>query len=127
MASVKKKILIVEDEYFLAEMIQSRLRAQGYETSVAEDGGKALDFLKKEKVDLILMDVMMPVMNGWETAKRIKADETLKQIPVVFLTVLARHEDHMKAHEVGGQDYLSKPFEMEDLVRMVKKWTSVAT
>ena len=124
MAPVKKKILIVEDEYFLAEMIRTRLQAHGYEASIAEDGEKALDFLTKEKVDLILMDVILPVMDGWEAAKRIKADENLKGIPLIFLTALARHEDHIKAHEVGGQDYLSKPFEMADLVTLVKKWVA---
>lgn len=129
MAPIKaaKKILIVEDEYFLAEIIRSRLTAEGYEAFVAEDGETAIEFLRKEKVDLVLMDVMMPGMNGWETTRRIKEVEALKSIPVVFLTALGRHEDHMKAHEVGGQDYLMKPFEMDDLIRIVKKWISAAT
>lgn len=120
--SKKKKILIVDDEYFLAEVIKSRLVVLGYDVEIAEHGEAALAFLKNEIPDLILMDVMMPVLDGWETTKRIKADEHLKKIPVVFLTARAQHEDHLKASEVGGDDYLSKPFEAEELVAKVKKW-----
>lgn len=122
MMDKKKKILIVEDEIFLAEMIQMRLEAAGYEVSMVEDGGAGLELLKKKSFDLILMDVLLPQMDGWETTRRIKSDPKLKAIPVVFLTALARHEDHLKANEVGGSDYLSKPFESEELLKIVEKW-----
>lgn len=117
-----KKILIVEDEFYLAETIKARLEYAGYEVATAENGAEGLKFLGQGKPDLILMDVMMPVMDGWEATRRIKADPKLKQIPVIFLTARAQHEDHIKAHEVGGDDYLSKPFEADELMAMIKKW-----
>jgi CheY-like chemotaxis protein len=118
----KKRVLIVDDEYFLAEMIKMRLELAGFEILLAENGQEALDLLAKQSVDVILMDVMMPVMDGWETTKKIKLDEKLKKIPVVFLTARASHEDHLKADHVGGDDYIPKPFETEDLIAKVKKW-----
>lgn len=120
----KKKILLVEDEFFLAKTIQTRLEFHGYEVFIKENGAEALEFLKTNKVDLVLMDVMMPVMDGWEATKRIKSDDKLKSIPVVFLTARARHEDHLKASEVGGQDYIAKPFESQDLLNVISKWTA---
>lgn len=118
----KKKILIVEDEFYLAETIKARLEYQGYEVLYAENGAEALKLLASTPVDLVLMDVMMPVMDGWEATRRIKADPKLKALPVIFLTARAQHEDHIKAHEVGGDDYLSKPFESEELLDIIKKW-----
>lgn len=122
MAAKVKKILIVDDEYFLAEVIKARLESLGYEAQIAENGQEALTFLRKEKVDLILLDVMMPVMDGWATARKIRDDPRLKPIPIIFLTALSRHEDHLKAHDAGASDFISKPFETEDLVAKVKKW-----
>lgn len=119
----KKIILLVEDEFFLAKTIKARLEFHGYEVFIKENGVEALEFLKENKVNLILMDVMMPLMDGWEATKRIKADDKLKAIPVVFLTARARHEDHLKASEVGGQDYIAKPFESQDLLNVISKWT----
>lgn len=119
----KKTILLVEDEFFLAKTIKARLEFHGYEVFIKENGVEALEFLKENKVNLILMDVMMPLMDGWEATKRIKADDKLKAIPVVFLTARARHEDHLKASEVGGQDYIAKPFESQDLLNVISKWT----
>lgn len=117
-----KKILIVEDEYYLAEVLKERLEYWGYEVELAENGKTALDYLLRGNADLILMDVIMPVMDGWEAARRIKSDSKLKKIPLVFLTARARHEDHLKAHRVGGEDYLAKPFEMEELKEILEKW-----
>lgn len=122
MGEKKKKILIVEDEFFLAETIRARLEHQGYEISYADNGAEALALLEKTPVDLILMDVTMPVMDGWEATKKIRSHPKLKEIPVIFLTARAQHEDHLKAHEAGGSDYLSKPFESDELLRVVEKW-----
>jgi CheY-like chemotaxis protein len=117
-----KTILIVDDEYFLAEIIKVRLESIGYDTFTAENGVQALECLKKEKIDLVLMDVMMPIMDGWNATQAIKADESLKHIPVIMLTALGRHQDHLKADEVGADDYVTKPFEAADLVEKIKKW-----
>lgn len=125
MIKQKPKILIVEDEYYLAEIIKARLEFEGYQAAIAEHGQAALDHLKKEPADIVLMDIMMPVMDGLEAAKKIKADTKLQKIPVIFLTARAQHEDHLKAHQAGGDDYISKPFEMEDLLAKIKKWIPV--
>lgn len=118
----KKKIMIVEDQFFLAEMIRTRLEFLGYEVVYAEHGARALELLQKEPVDLIIMDVMMPVMDGIEATKRIRADSKLKAIPIIFLTARARSEDRQQVLEAGGSDYLAKPFESGQLTTMVEKW-----
>jgi len=118
----KSKILIVEDEFFLAETVKVRLEYLGYEVFYAENGSEALDFLKTNVVDVVLMDIMMPVMDGWEATRRIKADAKLKKLPVIFLTARARTEERAKGMEAGGDDYLTKPFEFQDLIAMVEKW-----
>lgn len=118
----KKKIMIVEDQFFLAEMIRTRLEFLGYETAYAENGARALEVLQKEAVDLIIMDVMMPVMDGLEATKRIRTDNKLKDIPVIFLTARARSEDRQQVLDAGGSDYLAKPFESGQLTALVEKW-----
>lgn len=118
----KKKIMIVEDQFFLAEMIRTRLEFLGYATVYAEHGARALEILQKEPVDLVIMDVMMPVMDGIEATKRIRADNKLKSIPIVFLTARARSEDRQQVMDAGGSDYLAKPFESGQLTALVEKW-----
>lgn len=118
----KKRILIVEDQFFLAEMIRTRMEFLGYETLYAEHGARALELLQKGAVDLIIMDVMMPVMDGMEATKRIRADKNLKTIPIIFLTARARPEDRQQALDCGASDYIAKPFESSLLTKMVEKW-----
>lgn len=117
-----KKVMIVEDQFFLAEMIRTRMEFLGYKTIYAEHGARALELLQKEPVDLVIMDVMMPVMDGIEATKRIRADRQLKDIPIIFLTARARAEDRQQAMEAGATDYIAKPFESSQLVSMVEKW-----
>lgn len=119
---MKKKIMIVEDQFFLAEMIRTRMEFLGYETVYAEHGARALELLQKEPVDLVIMDVMMPVMDGIEATKRIRSDSKLKHTPVIFLTARARSEDREEAMKAGATDYIAKPFESSQLVTMVEKW-----
>lgn len=118
----KKKVMIVEDQFFLAEMIRTRLEFMGYDTVYAEHGARALELLQKDPVDLIIMDVMMPVMDGVEATKRIRADKKLKDTPVIFLTARARPEDREQAFDCGASDYIAKPFESSQLTTMVEKW-----
>lgn len=115
-------ILIVEDEVFLAETIGARLEFLGYQVAYAENGQEALEKLKSNLPDLILMDALMPVMDGFEATHLIKADPRLKNIPVVFLTALAGPGDKEKAIASGAEDYLVKPFEVADLISLIKKW-----
>lgn len=119
----KKKILVVEDEFFLADIIRARLEFLGYEVSLAENGEEGLKILREERFDLIIMDAMMPVMDGYEATRQIRADARLKSIPICFLSARALPQDRERANEVGANDYLIKPFEIDRLVAMVKKWT----
>lgn len=117
-----KTVLIVEDEFFLAETIRARLEFLGYDVAYAENGEEALKLLRETRVDLVIMDVMMPVMDGYTATEKIKDDEKLKKIPVVFLTARAREEDRERAMASGADDYLAKPFRSEELMSMVEKW-----
>ncbi|PIR21602.1 MAG: hypothetical protein COV45_02350 [Deltaproteobacteria bacterium CG11_big_fil_rev_8_21_14_0_20_47_16] len=118
----KQKIMIVEDQFFLAEMIRTRLEFLGYDVIYAEHGARALELLQKDPVDLIIMDVMMPVMDGIEATKRIRTDKAIKDIPIIFLTARARAEDRQQAMDAGATDYIAKPFESSQLTAMVEKW-----
>lgn len=119
----KIRVLLVEDEYFLAQTIEMRLKALGYDCLPAEDGVEALEMVAKNLPDVILMDAMMPRMDGFECTKKLKADDRTKKIPVIFLTARALPEDRKKAFAAGADDYLTKPFEAEDLLETIKKWT----
>lgn len=118
----KKKILIVEDEVFLAETIQARLEHLGYEVRCAERGEDALEMLGQETFDLILMDWMLPGIDGLEVTRRIRQDPKSKTIPVLFMTARARAQDAEEARAAGASDYLAKPFESEELVKLIRKW-----
>ncbi len=117
----KKKILLVEDEFFLAENVRNRLEFSGYDLSYAENGEEALKMLERQPCDLVILDVMMPVMDGIETAKRIRAHKKLKSLPILFLTVKARPQDREEAMSVGGTDFMTKPFDNADLLAKVEE------
>lgn len=118
----KNKILLVEDEFFLAEMLKGRLEFAGYSVTCAEEGAHALSILKTDTFDLIIMDAIMPIMDGYQTCQKIKADPKLKKTPVIFLTARAREEDKKQAFDVGADDYLTKPFEVDDLIVKIEQW-----
>jgi len=122
MKDAKKRVLIVDDEYFLVETLKTRLEYVGYDVLTAENGADGLSLLEKEPVDLIIMDYMMPVMDGVEATKKVKASKKLKGIPVIFLTARARPEDRKTVYQAGAEDYLTKPFETDDLLAMIEKW-----
>ncbi len=114
--------MIVEDEFFLAETIKTRLEFLGFKVETAENGELALEALRKSPVDLILMDIMMPVMDGFETTRQIKSDPALKNIPVIFVTARAQTSDREKGKLAGGDDYISKPFEWDKLTQIIHQW-----
>ena len=115
-------ILIVEDEHDIAEGLQARLALEGYEIFVATDGKAGVEKARREKPDLIIMDVMLPLLNGYEACAILKEDKSTKEIPVLFLTALPRVEDTEKAFEVGGNDFLNKPYTNERLIQKVRKY-----
>jgi response regulator RpfG family c-di-GMP phosphodiesterase len=113
------RILAVDDEYINTQLIKSSLR-EDYDILTAVSGYEAIDLLKQYMPDLILLDVMMPDMSGFEVCKIIKADPALADIPVIFLTALDSQEGQLQGLELGGIDYVSKPFNLELLKLRVR-------
>ncbi|MDW8801174.1 response regulator [Clostridium sp. A1-XYC3] len=119
-----KKILIVDDDPRNIFVLASALEDFEGEVLDAENGKIAIEKLKKNNVDLILMDIMMPVMDGYEAIKTIRKDEKLKDIPIIALTAKSLKEDRAKCIEVGADDYISKPVDYDIFIRLVKAWIS---
>ena len=114
------KILIVEDNEMNRDMLSRRLERKGYEIVMAADGQKGVDMSKSEKPDLILMDLSLPVMDGWEATSTIKADGNTKDIPIIVLTAHAMAGDREKALEAGADEYDTKPIEFKRLLGKIK-------
>ncbi len=119
--SDKKRILMVEDEPALAKLTAFRLKTAGYEVLVATDGSQGLKMAGKERPDLILLDLELPVMDGYKVCRRLKDNESLKDIPVVILTASVDSITE-KAEQIGADDYLTKPYEPQDLLLKIKKF-----
>jgi two-component system sensor histidine kinase/response regulator len=113
-------ILIVDDAPANLELLAEMLRTRGYEPRPVTSGAQALATAQADPPDLILLDVRMPEMDGFEVCARLKADERLKEIPVIFITALTETEDKVKAFSLGAVDYLSKPFQVEEVEARVR-------
>jgi len=113
-----KKILIV-DEYPANIKVLGELLREKYEVLVATNGLKAVTLAREKAPDLILMDVMMPEMDGFSAASIIKKDKLTEEIPIIFITAKGETEDIVKGFEVGGQDYITKPFNPQELFARV--------
>jgi two-component system alkaline phosphatase synthesis response regulator PhoP len=111
------RILVVDDEAHLADGIRENLEAEGYRTDVAHDGAAGLARLRAEPFDLVVLDVMMPSMDGLELTAQLRRDGI--QTPVLFLTVKDAAEDRVRGFEAGGDDYLAKPFHLKELLLRV--------
>jgi CheY-like chemotaxis protein len=115
------KILVVDDEMDIRFVIGKMLEREGYETVEADSGEQALEILKETEPDLILLDVMMPGIDGYETCTEIKSQETTKEIPVVMLTAKTAESDKVKAlEECGAAWHLSKPIDRKKFIETVK-------
>lgn len=114
------RVLIVDDEIANVELLARRLEAIGCQTQVASSGERAIALARSEQPDLILLDVMMPGIDGWQTCRRLKSQPETADIPVIFVTAKDRYEDLSKGFEVGGVDYLTKPFEPIELAARVR-------
>jgi DNA-binding response OmpR family regulator len=115
-----KAILVVDDDPKIVRVVEINLTQEGYQVRTAADGEAALAAVAQERPDLVLLDVMMPRMDGFETLKRLKADPDSADIPVVMLTARAQDEDVFEGYGTGAQWYLTKPFEPEELRRVVR-------
>jgi len=116
----KKHILIVEDDGRNMKLLRDILQVSGYVTSEAEDGRKAVELAKEKIPDLILMDIQMPVLDGLEATKIIKADPAIQHIPIFALTALAMSGDRERFIQAGCNDYLSKPYNIKGLLEKVR-------
>ena len=114
------KILIVEDNELNRDMLSRRLMRKGFEVVMAEDGQKGVDMSISENPDLILMDLSLPVMDGWESTSTIKNSEETKKIPIIVLTAHAMAGDREKALEAGADEYDTKPIEFKRLLGKIK-------
>ena len=114
-------ILLVDDEPKNIQLLGNLLRDNGYETEFATNGEQALEWIYSTPFDLVLLDIMMPEMDGYEVCTQIKADKALKHIPIIFLSAKDEAEDIVKGFEVGGSDYVTKPFKPLELLARVKK------
>ncbi len=112
-------ILIVEDNEMNRDMLSRRLARKGYEVLIAVDGETGIDVARACAPDIVLMDMSLPVMDGWEATRRMKADEVLKHIPVIALTAHAMANDRDKALEAGCDDYDTKPIELPRLLAKI--------
>lgn len=114
------RILIVDDTPKNIQILGKILRDEGYQINVAQDGKQALNVLSKVDLDLILLDIMMPEMDGFETCQHLKSDPETQEIPVIFLTAKTEVEDIVKGFELGAVDYISKPFQIPELLARVR-------
>lgn len=115
----KTKITIIDDEKSLVDTIKSFLEERGFEISVAYDGKSGLETIEKVKPDLIILDIMMPNMDGRDVLARIKRDVELKRIPVIMLTVRSEQFDRTYGLKLGAHEYISKPYDSYRLLRQI--------
>jgi len=116
------KLLLVEDNEMNRDMLSRRLERKGYDLVMAKDGGEGVALAKSESPDLILMDMSLPVLDGWEATRMIKGDDATSGIPVIALTAHAMSGDREKAIEAGCDEYDTKPI---DLSRLLEKITAL--
>ena len=115
-----KKVLIVEDDEFLRSLTAKRLEKEGYEVSVAVDGESANGIASEKKPDLILLDLLLPGMDGFEVLKRARADEVTKKTPIIVFSNLGQREDIEKAKGLGANDFLIKAnFTLDDVIEKI--------
>src|SRR5262245_1739500 len=119
MNMAKGKILVVDDEIYIVHILDFSLGMEGYEVLTALDGEQALEKARAERPDLIVMDIMMPKLDGYETCKLLKSDDTTKGIPVILLSAKGRNVDQKSGFEVGADDYITKPFSPRKLVERI--------
>ncbi len=115
----KGRILVVDDEIYIVHILDFSLGMEGYEVVTALDGEQALERVAEQKPDLIVLDIMMPKLDGYETCKALKSQPETKDIPVILLSAKGRNVDQKTGFEVGADDYITKPFSPRKLVERI--------
>ena len=118
------RILLVEDNELNRDMLSRRLNRRGFEVLIAEDGERALALASEQMPDLVLMDMSLPVVDGWEATRRLKADPATAALPIIALTAHAMASDRERALEAGCDDYDSKPVDLPRLLEKIEKLLS---
>ncbi len=120
----QKKILVVDDEVDLVETIRFPLEMEGFNVLVSYNGEDALNQARKEKPDLILLDLMLPKLDGYKVCRLLKFDEKYKDIPILMLTAKTQEKDKLLGKETGANEYITKPFDIDELMKKVKAYLS---
>ncbi|MDH4265014.1 MAG: response regulator [Deltaproteobacteria bacterium] len=118
------KILIVDDELDLTETIRFSLELEGCNVLVASNGEEGLNLARQEKPDLILLDLMLPKLDGYKVCRLLKFDERYKHIPILMLTAKTQEKDKILGKETGANEYITKPFDMDELMAKIKSYLS---
>lgn len=113
------KILAVDDEQSIRKLVSVTLQGRGFDVDTAADGKEALDKIAVSRPDLVILDIMMPKMDGWEVARRLREQEETKAIPIIFLSAAGQFESQMHGLDSGAEDYLTKPFTPSELADLV--------
>ncbi len=113
---MSQKVLVVEDDINIAELLRLYLQKDGFEVSHAADGGKAVEMAKEIQPDLVLLDIMLPVMDGWQVCRELRKS---MKMPIIMLTAKGETEDKVSGLEMGADDYIVKPFEVKELLARV--------
>ncbi len=119
-----KKILIVDDEVDLVKTIRFSLEAEGYTVLVSYNGEDALTQARKETPDLIPLDIMLPKLDGYKVSRLLKFDERYKHIPILMLTAKTQEKDKLLGKETGADEYITKPFDMNELMKKIGAYLS---
>jgi len=117
----KPRILIVDDDPVIVRLLQINFRLVGYDVDTAFRGEEALERIHEDLPDAIVLDVMMPGIDGWEVCRQLKASPTLRHVPVVVLSARTQDEDRDRGYALGVEEYVTKPFDPADLVEIVRR------
>jgi DNA-binding response OmpR family regulator len=116
-----KKILVIDDEPLVVEVLKIRLEMNDYEVITASDGVEGIERAMREKPDLILLDILMPGLDGYQVCQKLKEDRKTERIPIIMLTALGQSAGRKKGHSSGAYDYIFKPFDDEELLKSIEK------
>ncbi len=115
-----KSILVVDDDEAIRQMVATLLQEEGYGVETAQNGEEAMKLVRRLPFDLVVLDILMPVMDGWEVASRMLCDDETRNIPIIFLTALSSYTDQLKGWRMGCFDYITKPFDIGLLMMRVR-------
>ena len=118
---MNKRILVIDDDLVITKMVESRLKANGYDPIVSNDAATGLEIAIKKSPDLIILDIMMPIINGYNMCSLLKKEEKSKSIPIIMLTSRSEESDKAIGKEVGANAYITKPFNMDDLLKKISE------